>query len=164
MIVRRATISDLDQIQEIERHSFKVPWSRATFEAELSRDFACIDVASDQAVVGFCNYWLVTPGHGAGGEVHILAIATHPDRRRVGIGARLLRHALDAGKAIGATIATLEVRKGNQPAIALYERAGFRTVHVRTRYYQDDGEDALVMLAEVATPLDPLAAVTATRR
>ncbi len=149
MIIERATIADLDEIQEIERHSFKVPWPRATFEAELSRDLARLDVARAPEVVGFCNYWLVAPGHGAGGEVHILAIATHPDRRRAGIGAQLLTHALDAGIAIGATLATLEVRTHNRPAIALYERAGFRTVHVRARYYQDDGEDALVMLAEL---------------
>ena len=173
MIIECATIADLDEIQEIEGHSFKVPWPRATFEAELSRDFARIEVARDLSngagerrgvVVGFCNYWLVAPGHGAGGEVHILAIATRPDRRRAGIGARLLAHALDAGSALGATLAPLEVRKGNKPAIALYERAGFHTVHVRTRYYQDDGEDALVMLAELNTPVAAGARITAAPR
>ncbi len=51
----------------------------------------------------------------------------------------------------GCTLATLEVRRSNVPAIALYERAGFKTVHVRARYYQDDNEDALVMLRELAT-------------
>jgi ribosomal-protein-alanine N-acetyltransferase len=164
MIIESATIADLDEIQEIERHSFKVPWPRATFEAELSRDFARLDVARAPAIVGFCNYWLVAPGHGAGGEVHILAIATHPDLRRGGIGGQLLAHALEAGASTGATLATLEVRKGNRPAIALYERAGFRTVHVRTRYYQDDGEDALVMLAEIITPLAPRSPITAAPR
>ena len=116
---------------------------RATFESELAHDWARIDVEIDDRVIGFCNYWLVA------NEVHILAIATRPDRRRAGIGGRLLAHALDAGRAIHCTLATLEVRRGNVPAIAMYERAGFRTVHVRERYYQDDGEDALVMLAEL---------------
>jgi ribosomal-protein-alanine N-acetyltransferase len=58
----------------------------------------------------------------------------------------LLAHVLASAARTGCTMANLEVRAGNQPAIALYERHGFRTVSVRARYYQDDGEDALVML------------------
>ncbi|HVK89683.1 MAG TPA: ribosomal protein S18-alanine N-acetyltransferase [Kofleriaceae bacterium] len=145
MRIEPATPGDLDAIHEIERHSFPKAWPRDAFEAELARPHARVDVLRDPRVVGFCNYWLVT----ASAEVHILSIATHPDRRRAGLGAALLAHALDAGRAIGATLATLEVRRGNKPAIALYERAGFKTVHVRARYYQDDGEDALVMLASL---------------
>jgi ribosomal-protein-alanine N-acetyltransferase len=101
-------------------------------------------------VVGFCNYWVVADPAGRAGEVHILAIATHPDHRRAGIGAALLDRALVEGRAHGCAIATLEVRRGNVPAIAMYERAGFRTVHVRSRYYQDNGEDALVMLSALS--------------
>ncbi len=150
MLISAATAQDLDAIHEIERHSFKVAWPRETFEAELAREWARVEVVRDPYVVAFCNYWLVAPDHNrAGGEVHILSIATHPDRRRAGIGARLLAHALDQARTIGATLATLEVRRGNRPAIAMYERAGFRTVHVRARYYQDDGQDALVMLADL---------------
>jgi len=155
MRIEPATAADLDAIHEIESHSFKVSWPRETFEAELAREWARVDVLRAPAVIGFCNYWLVAPDHNrTGGEVHILSIGTHPDHRRTGIGAKLLAHALDGARAIGATLATLEVRRGNQPAIALYERAGFRTVHVRARYYQDDGADALVMLAELTPPPD----------
>ena len=147
MIVVPATRADLDAIDEIERHSFPQPWPRATFEAELTRSLARLDVARRPAVIGFCNYWIVVDPQG-GGEVHIQAIATHPDHRRAGVGAALLDRALAEGRAAGCSIATLEVRRGNAPAIALYQRAGFRTVHVRARYYQDNGEDALVMVSE----------------
>ncbi|HEU4729603.1 MAG TPA: ribosomal protein S18-alanine N-acetyltransferase [Kofleriaceae bacterium] len=140
--------ADLDAIDEIERHSFPRPWPREVFEAELTRELARLDVARTGAVIGFCNYWIISDPEGRGGEVHILAIATHPDHRRAGVGAALLGHALAQGRAQGASLATLEVRRGNAPAIALYERAGFRTVHVRRQYYQDNGEDALVMLTE----------------
>lgn len=148
MIIAPATPLDLEAIEEIERHSFLRPWTRSTFEAELARDQARLDVARAAAVIGFCNYWIVADPRG-GGELHILAIATHPDHRRAGVGAALLAHALACGRAMRASLATLEVRRGNGPAIALYERAGFRTVHVRRSYYQDNGEDALVMLAEL---------------
>ena len=153
MIIAPATRAELAAIDEIERHSFPRPWPREVFESELTRDVARVDVARRAPggpVVGFCNYWLVVAPAPAGGEVHILAIATHPDHRRGGIGAALLGHALAQGVAQRAGLATLEVRRGNLPAIALYERAGFRTVHVRRRYYQDNGEDALVMLSALS--------------
>src|SRR5262249_37708072 len=150
MIIAPATPADLDAIDEIERHSFATPWPRSAFEAELTRELARLDVARAGAVVGFCNYWIVSDPEAGGGELHILAIATHPDHRRAGVGAALLAHALAQGRASHCTLATLEVRRGNTPAIRLYERAGFRTVHVRAGYYQDNAEDALVMLCELS--------------
>jgi [ribosomal protein S18]-alanine N-acetyltransferase len=139
MIVERATVADLDAIEEIERHSFPTPWPRAQFEAELVREHAYIVVARDSRVIAFCNYWLVA------GEVHVHSIATHPDHRRAGVGAMLVAHMLAAGRDARCGVATLEVRRNNLPASALYERAGFRTVTIRARYYQDNHEDALVM-------------------
>jgi ribosomal-protein-alanine N-acetyltransferase len=137
-----ATEADLDAIDEIEQHSFKS--NNKTFKGELQREWARIDVVRDGArIVAFCNYWLVTT------ELHILAIATHPDYRGKKIATQLLAHILEHARQIGCSLATLEVRRGNRPAIALYERAGFKTVHVRARYYQDD-EDALVMLKAIA--------------
>jgi len=150
MILEPATAADLDAIVEIERHSFPQPWPRATFAAELTRPNAYLDVARAPGLLGYCNSWIVPDPHGSAGEVHILALATHPDHRRAGIGGALLGHALDRGRAQRCTIATLEVRRGNLPAIAMYERAGFRTVHVRARYYQDNGEDALVMISALS--------------
>jgi ribosomal-protein-alanine N-acetyltransferase len=145
-----ATAFDLDAIEEIERHSFAQPWPRQAFEAELVRDIARLTVARMPAVVGFCNYWIITDDQGPGGELQIMAIATHPDHRRAGVGSALLAHALDQGRAHHAQVATLEVRRGNAPAIAMYERAGFRIVHVRAGYYTDNGEDALVMLSALS--------------
>jgi ribosomal-protein-alanine N-acetyltransferase len=45
---------------------------------------------------------------------------------------------------------TLEVRRGNQGAIKLYRLFGFRPVGIRPNYYVEDGEDAIVMLLELA--------------
>jgi ribosomal-protein-alanine N-acetyltransferase len=149
LAISPATPDDLTAIDEIEQHSFKSPWSKQTFEGELLREWARVDVArQDDRIVAFCNYWLVTT------ELHILAIATHPDVRGRGIGAQLLAHVLDVARGIGCNLATLEVRRSNKPAIAMYERAGFKTVHVRARYYQDDGEDALVMLRGLSSDPD----------
>ena len=143
MVIERATAADLDAIEAIERHSFPRPWTRAMFEAELTREHAHLIVARTRGVIGFASYLIVA------GEVHIHSIATHPDQRRAGVGGQLLAHLIAAGRAAGATLATLEVRRGNVPAIALYERAGFRTVTTRAGYYQDNQEDALVMTADL---------------
>jgi ribosomal-protein-alanine N-acetyltransferase len=141
LVVTPATEADIDAIDAIEQHSFKSPWTRETFRAELLREWARLDVGRlDGKLVAFCNYWLVTT------ELHILAIATHPDYRGRGVARQILDHVLGVAIAAGCSLATLEVRRSNRPAIALYERAGFKTVHVRTAYYQDDNEDALVML------------------
>jgi ribosomal-protein-alanine N-acetyltransferase len=146
VIVEPATVADLDAIDEIERHSFAQPWPRKAFETELARDIARLTVARAPAVIGFCNYWMLTDEHGKADELQIMVIACHPDHRRAGVGAALLAEALGHGRAHRAEVATLEVRRGNAPAIALYERAGFRVIHVRAGYYQDNDEDALVML------------------
>ncbi len=153
LVISPASRADIDAIDEIEQHSFKSPWSKATFEGELLREWARLDVGrlgEGGKIVTFCNYWLVTT------ELHILAIATHPDLRGRGLGSQMLAHVLDVAIGTGCSLATLEVRRSNKPAIAMYERAGFKTVHVRARYYQDDGEDALVMLRGLgATPPSP---------
>jgi ribosomal-protein-alanine N-acetyltransferase len=145
MIISPATEMDLEAIDAIEVLSFPTPWPMVTFAGELEREWARIDVgrvatADGMTIVAFNNYWLVTT------ELHVLHIATHPDHRGRGYGMQLLAHSIEAAIATGASLATLEVRRSNLAAISLYERSGFKTVHVRPRYYQDDGEDALVML------------------
>jgi ribosomal-protein-alanine N-acetyltransferase len=146
VVVEPMRPADLDEVDAIERHSFKTPWPPQVFLDELARDWARVDVARDGAggrVVGFCNYWLVKD------EVHLLAIATHPDRRRAGVGRTLMDHLLALARERASRLVTLEVRRSNQPAIALYERYGFAPVGVRRAYYAEDSEDALVMTLEL---------------
>jgi ribosomal-protein-alanine N-acetyltransferase len=149
-VIETASIADLAALHEIEAHSFPNPQSVEQLAAELANPQARLELIRERgAPIAFASYWLVVPGAQHAAEVHILSIATHPDYRRRGLAAHLLHHALDAGRAIGAEIATLEVRRSNVPAIALYERHGFSTVHVRVGYYQSNREDALVMLASL---------------
>ena len=143
--IGRMEARDLDEVDAIERHSFKAPWPRQVFADELDRTWARIDVARQHGrVVGFVDYWLVAD------EVHLLAIATHPDWRRRGVGGRLLDRVLAVAREHAAAILTLEVRRGNMPALAMYERRGFRRVGTRPSYYQEDGEDAVVMTLEIS--------------
>ncbi len=75
---------------------------------------------------------------------HIMNVAVDPIHRRKGIATALLN---DLIRRIDDEQAryTLEVRESNVGAIALYERYGFRAAGRRRRYYQDNGEDAVIM-------------------
>ena len=69
----------------------------------------------------------------------------HPPSRRHGIASAMLTFVLEQAAAEGATRATLEVRRSNDPARRLYERFGFAFAGVRTAYYREPVEDALVL-------------------
>ena len=140
MIVEAAVAADLDAIFEIEQHSFKVARSRQSYRDELSRPHATLSVARTAGhIVGFSLVWLIAD------EAELLVIATHPDARRRGVGVALLSAALERARA--ARVMHLEVRAGNRPAQALYEKLGFVHVGRRRGYYADDGEDAVLMSA-----------------
>ncbi len=95
------------------------------------------------SVVGFVIFWLVHD------EVHILNVAIHPTVRRQGIGRLLMVEALERGRANGASLVTLEVRRSNFGALGLYRDLGFRPVGIRPNYYVDEGEDAVVMILDL---------------
>jgi [ribosomal protein S18]-alanine N-acetyltransferase len=146
--IARSSEADLDAIEEIERLSFPVPWARSAFADELARPWARLEIlrhAPTGRVVGFCNYWLVAD------ELHILNVAVHPEERRHGHGARLLRHVLEMARREKVRVLSLEVRASNRAAAALYRSFGFHEVGVRPKYYADNGEDALLMDLELVT-------------
>jgi ribosomal-protein-alanine N-acetyltransferase len=74
---------------------------------------------------------------------HLMNVAVAPERRRAGVAGRLISQLVEEAR--GELPFTLEVRVSNRPAIAMYERFGFRSAGVRPRYYHDNGEDALIM-------------------
>lgn len=130
----------------IERVSFPSPWSRALFEEEIGRDFSDAIVAveePEEKVNGYAVCWTV------GEDSHLLNIAVRPDARNRGIGRSLLRECIRRSAHAGGRRIYLEVRPGNEPALFLYRREGFRFVGVRKGYYVDTGEDAVVLLREI---------------
>ncbi len=134
-------MADLDDVMEIERASFSLPWSRWMFERELmNQTHSRFLVARfGDEIAGYIGFWMVLE------EVHIVTIAVRSDYRRRGIGSILMLEALNAAVSLGAERATLEVRVTNLPAQELYKKLGFITVAIRKRFYSDTGEDAYVM-------------------
>jgi ribosomal-protein-alanine N-acetyltransferase len=136
-----ATVLDVDEVLEIERKSFGSPWPRETFERELENAQSRFVTAraGGGAMAGFAIYWI------AGGELHLLNLAIHPDWRRKGIARAMMERLAAEGGSKGCDLASLEVRKSNQAAVRLYLSLGWVAVGLRPGYYGDNNEDAIVM-------------------
>jgi [ribosomal protein S18]-alanine N-acetyltransferase len=140
------TLEDLDEVLEIERLSFKTPWSRAAFRYEIAQNRVarCLVVRAEGSIAGYLCLWEI--GH----EIHITNLAVHPRRRGQGLARALLHAMLEDGRLRGVTLAFLEVRPSNSEALGLYESLGFSVIGRRKGYYFDTGEDALVMETRLA--------------
>lgn len=149
VVVRTASLADLFAVEAIERKSFSDPWSRAALASELVADRLRLPLVAEQGgePVGYLMAWRVAD------QLHILNIAVRADRRRSGVGSRLLAAAALAAHAEGMSEITLEVRRGNRSARTFYRRHGFAEVGVRPGYYPDTGEDAILLSCPVATLL-----------
>ena len=143
--IRRLTYADLPQVIAIERRSFPTPWSLAMFVLELSKPSG-ISLAAERE--GQVAGYVVCSRYDS--VWHIMNIAVDPAQRCRGIATALLTRLFERADPEGARY-TLEVRRSNGEALGLYERFGFRAAGVRRRYYQDNGEDALVMWRTPAT-------------
>lgn len=138
--------SYLDQILEIEKSAYgSHHWSKDSFTMEIGNqlgNYFCAFDKKTNKLVGYCGFWIVFD------EGHITTIAVHPDYKKKKIGERLLRHIIDTGYEKNAKWFTLEVRASNITAQNLYYKYDFKSIGVRRGYYQDNGEDALIMWTE----------------
>jgi ribosomal-protein-alanine N-acetyltransferase len=133
---------EIDAVLAIEQASFTNPWTREMYLAELRNEgvsFFYLARDAERRVVGFCSFWRVLD------ELHINNLAVAPEHRRAGVASALLARVLQEGAQLGARRATLEVRRSNAAALHLYERFGFSVAGVRSRYYTEPVEDALVL-------------------
>ena len=144
--------ADIDDILAIERSSFPNPWSREMYLSELAKPgLSHFFVVKDDRgkVIGFCTFWVVAD------EEHINNIAVALPYRRMGMASSLLRQALEEGKRLDIRQVLLEVRRSNHAARELYTRFGFVVVGVRTAYYSQPAEDALVLRRTSRRPRGP---------
>jgi [ribosomal protein S18]-alanine N-acetyltransferase len=136
--IRRLTYADLPQVVAIERRAFTTPWSLAMFVLELSKPSGvCLAATIEDEIIGYlvCSRYDTV--------WHVMNVAVDPDRRRRGIATALMQALIER---VGDDAPlTLEVRRSNTGALALYERFGFRSAGMRRRYYADNGEDAVIM-------------------
>ena len=170
------TIADISAVMVIEKTAFPIPWPEQAYRHEilnnpngyfivvrlrspgpsptelrdassarnlLQRLVGKPAIASEPgAIIGFAGLWMLVD------EGHISTIASHTEWRGQGVGELLLVTLLREAQRRKAIFATLEVRVTNSVAQNLYRKYGFTEVGRRKRYYQDNGEDALIMTVE----------------
>jgi len=146
LAIRQSERADLLAVFRIEKAVFHQPWPFASFERFVGEPGFLVATRED-AVVGYAVSD-VMPNHGR--DIgHLKDIAVHPQAQGEGIGRALLERVLVTLSVEGATVVKLEVRETNDPAQSLYQDVGFEPVR-RVPGYYDDGEDAFVMLLDLA--------------
>jgi len=143
--LRRLGLADLGAIEEIERRSYRTPWSRSMFAGELAKPSSiCLGAfgAEDDDTATLHGYLIVSRYVDAW---HVMNVAVDPGHRGHGIATLLLERLFELTVDDARRGYTLEVRVSNSVAIALYERLGFEARGIRRGYYTDNREDALIM-------------------
>ncbi len=144
--LRPMTLMDIPQVEAIDQAVFSKPWPENAYRYELTRNKGSVCWVAEHLgaddrseVVGMIVIWLALC------EAHVGTLAVHPSFQRQGLGRRLLARALLSCVQMGASLATLEVRRSNLSAQRLYERFNFKSVGILKGYYKDNQEDAIVM-------------------
>ena len=131
----------IPQIERLEEQCFSMPWTAELLMSQLKdgqHEFIAA-VAQEGIVLGYVGMMFVLD------EGYISNVAVGPDYRRAGIADALIERLLTLCREHELSFVTLEVRSGNWPAVALYEKHGFKAVGLRKNYYERPREDALIM-------------------
>lgn len=145
MLIEELNDQDLEAIVQIEKNVMPSPWTRKDFEYELYQNpFAHIFVLKNKKqCLGYVDIWITYE------QAQIASIAVDQTFQSQGYGTQLLQYALSCAKDHDVDIVSLEVRKSNHKAIALYQKYGFSIEATRFDYYQDNHEDAYLMIKEM---------------
>jgi ribosomal-protein-alanine N-acetyltransferase len=139
------TLEHLEGVYKIEKESFSIPWAMEDFIKELKENKMAIYFVAliDDRVVGYGGMWHII------NEGHITNIASSEEFRRQGIGAAILSRMIQVANEKEMIGITLEVRMGNESAMKLYSKFGFKAEGIRKNYYTDTKEDAVIMWKEL---------------
>jgi ribosomal-protein-alanine N-acetyltransferase len=142
--IRELRFDDLDQIVEIEKKCFSMPWSKSAFSNELLNKWAYYQCALiDNNIVGYMGMWKILD------EGHITNVAVLPEYRKRGIASLLIKKMIEICICSEIENMTLEARESNFEAIRLYEKFGFIAVGKRPNYYQRPDEAAVIMWKKI---------------
>jgi ribosomal-protein-alanine N-acetyltransferase len=141
-------MDDIDEIVSIENSSFPSPWSRDLFIRELQIPVSRSLVAKKnknqhKEIAGYVIYWIIA------GEAQIHKIAVKKGVRNSGVAQDLIGEMLRLSFQEGARVCTLEVGQSNEIAKKLYEKFSFVVTEVRKGYYQESGDNALIMYLDL---------------
>jgi len=139
--IRRGVAADVDEIEQLERQCFAVPWSKESLLYDVAENRLAVYFVAQwkEHIIGYAGVWCIVD------EGHITNVAVSPKHRRKQVGTALMETLIRETEKEGITCHTLEVRAGNEAALRLYRKLGFEALGVRKGYYEDNGEDAVIM-------------------
>lgn len=141
LVIRKMEKKHIEEVYQIEELSFFTPWSKKSILTEVENPIGrYIVIEEDEKVVAYGGFWLVLP------EANINNVAVIPSHRGRGISKILMNELIAMAKSEGAKELYLEVRSSNRVAQNLYRSLGFAMIGLRSGYYVDTEEDAIVML------------------
>lgn len=138
------TLSHLNRIDEIQKMYEHEILSISSIEEDFkSNTYYYISAILDGNLVGFAGISILVD------HADILGIAVDKNHTRKNIASIMLNHIIEVCKKMDLDNIFLEVRESNIPAINLYEKHGFKKISIRTNYYTDNNEDALIYVKEL---------------
>ena len=128
----------------MEKVNFPMPWPLSAFEFEMRDNPVARYVMAEESgrLIGFAGAHMILE------EGHITNVVVAESARGRGIGKALMLALMQYAANLGVRYLTLEVRASNTPAITLYRSLGFVKVGIRAKYYEDNQEDALLMVCD----------------
>ena len=136
---------DIDQIKDILLEEFDDFWTFSMLKQELENtnnlNSTYFVVKKNEEIVGFAGIIKIID------EITIMNIVVKKSKRKLGIGSALLQKLIDFSREQKATSITLEVNYKNEPAIALYQKFGFKQVGLRKKYYHNTDDAVLMTLS-----------------
>lgn len=147
--IRRMITEDVDQVHALEAATFSTPWSRESFWEEMEQNKCARYLVAELEgeIVAYAGAWMIFE------EGHITNVAVAQSHRGKGLGKAITQALMQYAANLGVQYMTLEVRKSNLAAQGLYQSLGFLALGVRKRYYEDNGEDALLMVCQHMPPV-----------
>ncbi len=148
--LRIAELADVQTMHRMETTLFPADaWHIDMFLEELThptRTYYMLELPGenpesgegDWRAIGYCGTMVVAD------TADVQTIGVLPEYEGHGFGRAMLEQMHERAREQGAERILLEVRADNPRAQRLYERNGYRAIHVRRRYY-DDGTDAIIM-------------------
>ena len=149
MKLRYAAAEDAEALADVHAKAFDAAWTAPDIARLMMIMGGFALIAETDGIVGFILARAIA------GEAEILTLAVDPIGRRAGVGRALVEAAAVQARAGGADCLFLEVAADNEPALALYNSAGFEQAGSRRAYYRREGSpagDALVLRRALNTP------------
>ncbi len=142
MMIRRMTSEDLDTIDLLEKEIFSSPWPRKEYEYEIHENPYANPyvVIKNGEIVAYFDFWIIFD------RAEIATIGVKEAYRKQGYGQMMMDFICKQAEEAKCENISLEVRVSNEKAIKLYEKNGYIQINIRKNYYDDNHEDAYLMM------------------